>query len=116
APGIHSARFGGRNLPFPKKMAEILKLLEGVPREKRSARFVCVAALVFPGGEKLFEGTCHGWIAEKPEGDQGFGYDPIFVFPPFGKTFAQLGPAIKNRYSHRAQAFRKCAQFLVREI
>lgn len=116
APGIQSARFGGSNLPFAEKIAEILKRLEGVPLEKRSARFVCVVALVFPGGEKLFEGTCEGWIAQKPEGHQGFGYDPIFVFPPFEKTFAQLGPSVKNRYSHRAQAFRKCAEFLTREL
>jgi XTP/dITP diphosphohydrolase len=116
APGIRSARFGGRDLPFPEKMAEILKRLEGVPTEKRSARFVCVVALVFPGGEKLFEGVCNGWIAHQPEGNQGFGYDPIFVFPPFEKTFAQLGPTVKNRYSHRAQAFRKCAEFLIREL
>ncbi|NSW76117.1 MAG: RdgB/HAM1 family non-canonical purine NTP pyrophosphatase [Candidatus Atribacteria bacterium] len=116
APGIQSARFGGSNLPFAEKIAEILKRLEGVPPEKRSARFVCVVALVFPGGEKLFEGICEGWIAQKPEGNQGFGYDPIFVFPPFAKTFAQLGPNVKNRYSHRAQAFRKCAEFLIREL
>lgn len=116
APGIQSARFGGSNLPFAEKIAEILKRLEGVPPEKRSARFVCVVALVFPGGEKLFEGICEGWIAQKPEGQQGFGYDPIFVFPPFEKTFAQLGPSVKNRYSHRAQAFRKCAEFLTREL
>ncbi|MEN3186157.1 MAG: RdgB/HAM1 family non-canonical purine NTP pyrophosphatase [Atribacterota bacterium] len=116
APGIQSARFGGSNLPFQDKISEILKRLEGLPPERRSARFVCVAALVFPGGEKLFEGICEGWIAQKPQGNQGFGYDPIFVFPPFEKTFAQLGAAVKNRYSHRAQAFRKCAEFLIHEL
>ncbi|MGQ9473774.1 MAG: RdgB/HAM1 family non-canonical purine NTP pyrophosphatase [Candidatus Caldatribacteriaceae bacterium] len=116
APGIYSARFGGESLSFSEKMAQIIKHLEGLPLEKRSARFVCVVALVFPGGEKLFEGICEGWIAESPQGNKGFGYDPIFVFPPFEKTFAELGPEIKNRYSHRAQAFRKCAEFLIREV
>lgn len=116
APGIRSARFGGSHLSFPDKMSAILKQLEGIPPEGRSARFVCVVAVVFPGGEKLFEGVCEGWIALEPKGQEGFGYDPIFVFPPFGKTFAQLGPAVKNRYSHRAQAFRKCAEFLTREL
>lgn len=116
APGIHSARFGGENLSFPEKIAQIVKLLEGLPSKKRSARFVCVVALVFPGREKLFEGICEGWIAERPRGKEGFGYDPIFVFPPFEKTFAELGPATKNRYSHRAQAFRKCAEFLIKEV
>jgi XTP/dITP diphosphohydrolase len=77
---------------------------------------VCVVALVWPGGEKVFEGTCEGFIAEEPRGDQGFGYDPVFVFPPFEKTFAELGPEVKNRVSHRAQAFRKLAQFLREEV
>jgi len=112
APGIYSARFGGAHLPFPAKMEEILKRLEHVPLRERSARFRCVVALVWEGGEKLFEGVCEGFIAETPQGEEGFGYDPIFVYPPFQKTFAQLGPAIKNRYSHRAQAFRQCAKFI----
>jgi len=115
APGIYSARFysldsaGARN-------AKILELLRGVPLEDRKARFVCVVALVWTGGERLFEGVCEGFITDRPSGSGGFGYDPIFVFPPYQKTFAELGEGFKNRFSHRALAFRKCAGFLLQNV
>lgn len=115
-PGVSSARFGGPGLSQRERIELLLQKLRDVPRAQRTARFVCVVALVWPGGEKVFEGTCEGFIAEEPRGDQGFGYDPVFVFPPFEKTFAELGPEVKNRVSHRAQAFRKLAQFLREEV
>ncbi len=115
-PGVHSARFGGQGLSSQERNELLLRRLEGVPLENRTARFVCVVALVWPGGEEVFEGTCEGWIAEKARGNKGFGYDPVFVFPPYEKTFAELGPAMKNRVSHRAIAFRKCAMFLKEKV
>lgn len=111
-PGVYSARFGGPGLSQKERILLLLERLKGVPREKRTARFVCVAAIVGPWGERVFEGVCEGYIAEEPQGDKGFGYDPVFVYPPFEKTFAQLGAEFKNRVSHRAQAFRKLAHFL----
>ncbi|MCX6089692.1 MAG: RdgB/HAM1 family non-canonical purine NTP pyrophosphatase [Candidatus Atribacteria bacterium] len=112
APGLYSARFGGELLTSHDRNSRILELLIGVPPEKRTARFVCVVALAWKGRERLFEGRCEGWITEKPSGTGGFGYDPIFLLPPYGKTFAKLGESIKNRFSHRAIAFRACAEYL----
>lgn len=116
APGLYSARFGGDNASSEDKISLLLQLLQGVPQEKRTARFVCVVALVWSGGEEIFTGVCEGYLAEEPRGDGGFGYDPIFIFPGEDKTFAQLGSEFKNRYSHRSRAFCQCAEFLVREV
>lgn len=114
-PGVYSARFGGPGLSARERIDLLLERLRDVPKERRSARFVCVVACVGPFGEQIFEGVCEGYIAEEPRGDMGFGYDPVFVYPPFGKTFAQLGPEVKNQVSHRAIAFRKLARFLQEE-
>ena len=113
APGLYSARFGGELFSTQDKNERILELLKDIPPEQRSARFVCMAALAWEGGEKLFEGQCQGWIAQETRGQSGFGYDPIFIFPPYNHTFAELGEKIKNRFSHRALAFRKLAEFLL---
>jgi XTP/dITP diphosphohydrolase len=84
-----------------------------VPKEKRTARFKCVAALVFPDGKKkLFKGTIEGVITDAPRGNTGFGYDPIFFIPEYDKTFAELGEETKNKISHRAIAFRKAREYL----
>lgn len=108
APGIFSARFGGQNLSFAEKNSMILSLLKEIPEEKRTARFVCAATLAFPGGRiETFSGACEGVIAHEPRGEQGFGYDPIFLLPEFGKTMAELSSEEKNRISHRARAFQK---------
>ncbi|MBP9015548.1 MAG: RdgB/HAM1 family non-canonical purine NTP pyrophosphatase [Candidatus Atribacteria bacterium] len=116
APGLYSARFGGENASSEDKISLLLQLLQEVPPEERIARFVCVVALVWRGGEETFRGVCEGYIAEEPRGNAGFGYDPIFIFPEEGKTFAQLGSEFKNRYSHRSRAFHQCAEFLAREV
>lgn len=116
APGLFSARFGGETLDSKEKNKQILKLLKEVPQEKRSACFVCVAALVWQKGEKIFEGRCHGFISQEIRGNSGFGYDPIFILPPYQKTFAELGEKIKNRFSHRAIAFRRMAEFLLTDM
>ncbi len=118
APGVRSARFSGakekdRALLDHKNMAKVLKLLEGVPAEKRTARFVCCVCLA-SCQEVLAEtqGTLEGYIAEEPAGENGFGYDPIFFVPGLGKTVAQLSREQKNAISHRGQAVRKLVSLL----
>jgi XTP/dITP diphosphohydrolase len=113
APGIYSARFAGENATEEDKNNKLLKLLEGVPFEERTARFVCVIAVVFPGGESFtVRGTCEGHIASKPEGKNGFGYDPLFFVPAYGVTTAQLDPEEKHRISHRGKALRMMVEKL----
>jgi XTP/dITP diphosphohydrolase len=113
APGVKSSRFSAdkeasRELLDHKNMAKVLKLLEGIPAEKRTARFVCCLCLASP--EKILietEGTLEGLIAEKEMGKSGFGYDPIFFVPHLNKTVAQLTHEEKNTISHRGNAIRK---------
>jgi XTP/dITP diphosphohydrolase len=102
-PGIRSARLG----PTQKeRTAELLKRLEGVPRPWKG-RFVCVIALAMPGREtQFFEGECHGEVVPEWRGEAGFGYDPIFRVPGTGKTFGEMPPEEKRKYSHRAAAAR----------
>ncbi len=117
-PGIKSARFSGakeadRKLLDHKNMAKVLKLLGGVPREKRTARFVCCLCLSSP--EKVLaetEGKLEGVIAEEEAGENGFGYDPIFFVPYLNKTVAQLTREEKNAISHRGNAIRKLKPLL----
>lgn len=110
-PGILSARFAGEHATHAENNEKLLALLAGVPPEKRRARFVCVAALAVPGGDLVFRrGEIAGYIAERPAGSGGFGYDPLFFVPRFGKTIAELDEGTKNRVSHRAKAFRKIAK------
>jgi len=107
APGIYSARFMGEDTPYSIKNAAIIEKLAGVPDEKRSARFVCAAALVFPDGRsEVCEETFEGRIAHESAGANGFGYDPIFYLPEKGCTSAELAPEEKNGMSHRGKAFR----------
>jgi XTP/dITP diphosphohydrolase len=102
-PGIRSARLG----PTQKeRTAELLRRLEGVPRPW-DARFACVLALATPGGPtSLFEGECRGEVVPEWRGEAGFGYDPIFLVPGTGKTFGEMPPEEKRKYSHRARAAR----------
>lgn len=104
-PGIHSARYLGEETPFDIKSRELLKRVEGVPEEERTARFVCAIAAVFPGGENITtRGTIEGRIGHALKGDNGFGYDPIFYLPEYGRTAAELTDEEKNRISHRSRA------------
>jgi XTP/dITP diphosphohydrolase len=111
APGIHSARYSGEHANDAINNEKLLRALTGVPEENRGARFVCVIALCSPKAsgyrEWLFRGECSGRIAAAPKGGRGFGYDPLFFYPPMGKTFAELDRETKNRVSHRGQALRK---------
>jgi XTP/dITP diphosphohydrolase len=120
APGVKSARFSGvkeknRALLDHKNMTKVLKLLEGVPMEKRTGRFVCCLCLASP--QKVLietEGKLEGFIAEKEMGSNGFGYDPIFFVPELNKTVAQLSREEKNAISHRGNAIRKLKPLLER--
>jgi XTP/dITP diphosphohydrolase len=106
-PGVHSARFGGLGKTDADRCRLVLERLAGVPPERRTARFRCVIAVAEPGGNVHFaEGTCEGRIAFALRGTRGFGYDPIFEVPSLGRTLAEVGPAVKNRLSHRAHAIR----------
>ena len=114
APGIHSARY--RLGADEVRYRALLRALEGVPPEKRTARFRCVAALVLPDGrEFITEGVCEGVIATEASGEGGFGYDPVFYVPERGCTMAKLSDETKNRLSHRARAARALRAVLLVE-
>lgn len=106
APGVHSARYGGtRRGEDVRRYELVLHQLEGVPRPERTGRFRCVVAIATPEGQvATVEGAIEGVIAFDPQGEHGFGYDPIFFIPEFDCTMAQLPPETKNRISHRARA------------
>ena len=106
-PGARSARYGGEGLDDAGRVAHLLRELEGVPREARRARFVCIAALATPEGVvSTARGECTGRILDAPSGTGGFGYDPVFEASEVGVAMAQLSATEKNRISHRARAFR----------
>jgi XTP/dITP diphosphohydrolase len=105
APGVYSARYGGPHLTDAERCARLLRAMDGVPEERRTARFVAVLALASPGRPTVtFEGAVEGFIARQPRGHGGFGYDPIFVHPPTGATFAELSAEQKAAVSHRGRA------------
>ena len=107
-PGIYSARFSGPGATDQKNNAKLLKLLKNVPLKKRQARYRCYAALV--DGKRIVDvmsGSCSGLISLKSKGKNGFGYDPLFLIPRYGKTFGELPPKIKSKISHRARALKK---------
>ncbi len=116
-PGPLSRRFGGEGLSDSERNALLLERLEGLPIPRRTARFRCVVALVDPRGTvHTFDGACEGSIATSQRGNKGFGYDPVFLVPQYGRTLAELGPEVKNRISHRARAFAEVRVYLAREI
>ncbi len=106
-PGVHSARYLGEDTPYGVKNASLIKRLEGVPDEERTARFVCAIAAVLPGGRELTtRAAIEGRIGHEEKGSGGFGYDPIFYVPELQKTTAELTEEEKNLVSHRGQALR----------
>ena len=112
-PGVYSSRFAGEDATYNDNNRKLLELMEFVPPKNRTARFVCVVAIADKGKiKKIIKGTCEGIIAFEPKGKTGFGYDPLFVIPEYNKTFAELGPEIKNKISHRAKAFLEAKKFL----
>ena len=113
APGLRSARFGGPGLDAAARCRRLLEALRDVPEAERTARFRCVIALVHPGGaEHVVEGVTDGLILTEPRGRGGFGYDPLFYYPPRGRTFAELTPDEKAQVSHRARALRAARRLL----
>ncbi|NLM27977.1 MAG: XTP/dITP diphosphatase [Clostridiaceae bacterium] len=107
APGIYTSRFAGESTEQSEKNRKIIYLLKGIEPRYRKARFVCSIAFVSENIKFTVTGTVEGQISEKPKGDKGFGYDPIFYVPEYGKTFAELPESIKNKISHRAIALQK---------
>ncbi len=106
-PGIYSARYAGVDTSYDIKNQMLLDRLEGVPDEKRTARFVCAVAAAFPDGStEVVRGTIEGIIGYEIAGENGFGYDPIFYLPEYGCTTAELSPEKKNELSHRGNALR----------
>lgn len=106
-PGVHSARYMGEDTSYRIKNASLIQRLEGVEDERRTARFVCVIAAVLPDGRELTSrGVIEGRIGYEERGENGFGYDPIFYVPEFGRTTAELTEEEKNRVSHRGSALR----------
>ncbi len=111
-PGIYSARYAGRNATDEDNYMKLLCELEGVPLGKRAARFVCALAYKDKVREEVFEGEFRGRIAERPRGENGFGYDPVFEVERLGRTAAELSPGEKNAISHRAEALRRFKTWL----
>ena len=106
-PGIYSARYLGEDTPYEQKNREILRRLEGVQKEQRSARFVCAMAAVLPDGQEFaVVGKMEGYIGEAPAGENGFGYDPIFYVDQYHTSTAAITPDQKNEISHRGKALR----------
>jgi XTP/dITP diphosphohydrolase len=114
-PGVLSARYGGAGLSDPERCEVMLREMESVPREKRTARFRCLIAIVCPRHrrETTVEGVVEGVLLAAPRGAGGFGYDPLFFYPPLGRGFAELSAEEKNRVSHRAQAIARAREWLL---
>ena len=109
-PGLYSSRWGKSD---EEKNSKVLKLMKDVPEHERKAKFVCVLALILPNGKQhIIREECQGEISFMPKGNYGFGYNPIFYVPEYGKTFAELDSKIKNNISHRGKALRKMVKIL----
>ncbi len=112
-PGVFAARYAGEHATYEDNCRKLLKELDGVPAEKRTARFLTVAALAMPDGDcHVTKGILEGVITEECVGSKGFGYDPVFLVPELGRTLAELTAEEKNRISHRAKAFRSMTGIL----
>jgi XTP/dITP diphosphohydrolase len=106
-PGIYSARYMGHDTSYDIKNKSLIERLDGVPEDKRTARFVCAVAATVPNKETIVvRGTMEGIIGYEIKGENGFGYDPIFFLPEYGKTSAEISPEEKNKISHRGKALR----------
>ena len=112
-PGVRSSRYAGDNATDADRVSYLLDKLKDIPQQKRRARFRCVIAVARPGGPvETVEGVCDGYIALEPRGSNGFGYDPVFYLPEYGRTIAELSPETKNRISHRGRAAVKARRLL----
>jgi len=112
-PGVFSSRYAGEKATDAERYQKLLKEMAGTPLGKRGAAFICTVAVAAPDGKaETVVGQCRGEIALAPKGSHGFGYDPVFYLPEWGKTMAELEPEVKNRISHRALALEKLKQLL----
>ena len=116
APGVHSSRYDGETATFEDNCRKMLQEMDGIPAEERTARFHTVIAFVSNSGNEWTEGMVEGRILENKRGDGGFGYDPLFYYPPLKKTFAELNSEQKNNISHRGKALRNFCQILEKRI
>ncbi|MDD4494154.1 MAG: XTP/dITP diphosphatase [Eubacteriales bacterium] len=115
APGIYSSRFAGEGASDSDRVIKLLALLDGVPKEKRAARFVCAATVILEDGTMLQEQAVRdGYIADEPKGSNGFGYDPVFFLPDFNMTMAEIDSETKNKISHRAKALQLIKNRLIK--
>ena len=112
APGIFSARYVGAGSGDGDRIRKLLEEMKDIPAKLRTARYICAAAVVWEGGEKVFFNEVHGIILKSPRGSNGFGYDPVFLYNPLRKTFAELTATEKADVSHRGHAFRRLAAWL----
>jgi len=114
-PGPRSARYAGPDASDADRVRYLLSRLEGIPPEKRTARFRCVIAIAETDGKTtVCDGECPGYITLEPRGENGFGYDPVFYLPEYDRTLAELPPGTKNRVSHRGAAARRAYDFLTK--
>lgn len=113
APGVYSNRYFGENTTEVDRNAALVRLLADVPPDKRTCRYRAVIAIASPDGRVLVtEGTCEGVVIDEPQGELGFGYDPHFFLPEYGKTMAEIDPKLKNRISHRGRALAEALPIL----
>ena len=114
-PGVRSHRYQGEDAADQENNLKLLAELEGVPEERRTARYRCVIAVATPRGLQITaDGVCEGRIATEPAGSNGFGYDPLFYYAPYGMTFGMIDMTLKNQVSHRGQAVRKLRTALLK--
>jgi XTP/dITP diphosphohydrolase len=114
-PGVFSSRYAGKGASDQEKSQKLLREMEGIRISKRGARFKCVMAMISQEGkEEVVEGSCRGRIGFRAVGKKGFGYDPVFIVPKYGKTMAQLTLEEKNRISHRGKALKKLRKIIVK--
>jgi XTP/dITP diphosphohydrolase len=112
-PGVRSSRYAGDNATDADRITFLLNKLKDIPQQRRMARFRCVIAVAWPGGPiETVDGVCEGYISTEPRGDNGFGYDPVFFLPEYGRTIAELPPEVKNRISHRGRAAARARRLL----
>lgn len=117
APGIYSSRYAGENVTYKDNYTKLLLSLAGVPLNRRTARFRCVIAIDWGnGGVDIAEGTAEGYITTTVEGDHGFGYDPVFFYPPLNKRFSEMTLEEKNQISHRGKALARARELLLQRL
>lgn len=117
APGVYSSRYAGENVTYKDNYTKLLLSLAGVPQEQRTARFRCVMALVWEDGSvETVEGVAEGIITTTVQGDRGFGYDPVFFYPPLNKCFSEMSLEEKNQVSHRGKALQAARELIIARL